>query len=207
MAQTVLTPIGFLYFPTFFTAQGNRENPSQAPRFSMMLLFDSVAIQTSAHADLRAAVKEAIAEKFGEAKLADAGFVRSLKLPFRDASEKSYSGFEDGEIFMSAWKGGDKGAPDVVDLQGKKISVPGDVWGGQLARGTVRPFAYDNNGNKGVSFGLEHAQIVKADMPRRDGQQSGEQRFAAIGGIDPAQAAALGIGATSSAPTDDGFPF
>jgi len=205
-----MTPIGVLNFPHFYTASTNKENPNQGPRFSGMLLFDDLGTQSTAYKELRASVMEAIVDKFGAAKAADPAFIRSLRLPFRDAADKSYNGFENGSIFISAWAREEDGAPEVVDLHGTTIQVPADVFSGQLARFTVRPFAYDSNGNKGASFGLEHVQIVKADMPRLDGRQSADKAFA--GGIDADQAKALGIdlsgGGSGSGPIlDDDLPF
>lgn len=209
MSQNALTPIGILYFPALFTAKGNRQNPAQEHRFSTVLLFDELATQTTAYKDMKLAALAAVAAKWGDAKAADVPFLKSLRMPFRPADEKQYGGFEDGKIFISPWRSGKDGAPGVVDLRGTVISVPSDVWGGQLARATVRAFAYDNNGNKGVSFILEHVQLVKADMPRRDGQQSASEAFGSAGGIDAAQAAALGIGVTPTTSHDDSddLPF
>lgn len=211
MVETLLTPVGFLYAPNLFEAKGNPQNPAQEARFSTLLVFDANATQTTAYQTLRQGVKEAIAEKFGDSKAMDESFVRALKLPFRLASDKGYLDWANAEVFINAWKKGSNPPPGVVDLHDNKIQVPSDVWGGQLARMTVRPFAYDSNGNKGVSFGLEHVQIVKADMPARAGSQTTDQAF---GGkdLDPAQATALGIGGTgnsgpASGSADDGFPF
>lgn len=210
MANTVMTPIGVLYFPALFEPKVNKENPGQGARFSGVLLFDKHGVGSSAYTALRAAVKQAIVDKFGDAKANDANFVRNLRTPFRPASEKTYGGFEDGEVFISAWTKEADGAPGVVDVRGSKILVPADVWGGQLARFTVRPFAYDSNGNKGVSFGLEHVQIVKADEPRRDGKQSAEDAFKNDDGDMNAQLAAMGVsvgsGGSAGSPNDD-LPF
>lgn len=212
---TVMTPIGTLNFPTFFEAKANQANPSQGKRFSGMLLFDKQATETTAYKELRAAIMEAIEYKFGASKAQDAAFVRSLRMPLRPATEKTYAGFDQGEIFMSAWSKEEDGAPGVVDLQGDRIVVPGDVFSGQLGRMTVRPFAYDSNGNKGVAFGLEHIQIVKADMPRLDGKQKAEDAFKAGENGTDDELARLGItagasggstGGTSGA-SDDRFPF
>lgn len=191
MAQTVMTPIGVLNFPVFFEPKGNKQNPSQDPRFSGMLLFDDLGVKSTAYQELRKGVHAAIVDKFGEAKANDKSFVSGLRLPFRNASEKSYNGFEDGEIFISAWSKADQ-KPGVVNLAGEEIVVPADVFSGQLARFTVRPFAYDSNGNRGVSFGLEHVQIVKADMPRLDGRQSADRAFQNAP-ADDEQLKALGI--------------
>lgn len=185
----VMTPIGFLYFPSLFKPKGNKQVPTQAPRFSGMLLFDNSGVQSTAYQGLRQGVFNAIVEKFGAAKANDANFVRGLRLPFRPASEKQYDGFADGEIFISAWSPAEQ-KPGLIDLGGNTITDEAAVFGGQLARFTVRPFAYDTSGNKGVGLILEHVQIVKFDMPRRDGGVSAEDAFKQA---DNSQLAALGI--------------
>lgn len=185
----VMTPIGYLYFPALFTPKANKQVPTQAPRFSGVLLFDSMGVQSSAYQTLRRAVFDALVSKFGAAKANDQNFLRGVRLPFRAASEKTYEGFADGEIFISAWSPAEQ-TPGVIDLHGNRVTDPNAVFGGQLARFTVRPFAYDTSGNKGVGLILEHVQIVKFDMPRRDGGVSAEDAFKSA---DNSQLAALGI--------------
>lgn len=185
----VITPIGYLYFPSLFKAKGNKQVPTQAPRFSGMLLFDNLGVQSTAYQNLRMGVFNALVEKFGQAKANDPNFVKTCRLPFRPAAEKDYAGFADGEIFISAWSN-EENKPGVVDLNGNHILDEKLVWGGQLARFTVKPFAYDTSGNKGVGLILEHCQIVKADMPRRDGGVAAEDAFK---NGDDAQLRALGI--------------
>lgn len=209
MAKTVMTPVGTLCFPALFEAKKNQANPNQNARYSCILLFDETGTQSSAYQELRKAVLEAISEKFGAAKAADPAFVRTLRLPFRDASEKDYAGFDKGTIYISPWSNGEgqyASRPDVVDLKGQKIVVPEDVFAGMLARATVRPFAYDSNGNKGVSLGLEHVQIVKTDCERLDGKRSSDKAFA---NADDSQLAALGIDPNAGGSTggDNEFPF
>lgn len=194
MASTT-TPIGWLYYPALYVAKGNKQVPSQPLRFSSMLLLDAAAVASTAYANLKQAVFDAIVGKFGAQKANDKAFVGTLRLPFRAAAEKDYGGFTDGEVFISAWSPADQ-QPGVVDLQGQKILVPADVFPGQLARFTVRPFAYDTSGNKGVGLILEHVQIVKADMPRRDGNVAAEDAFK---GADDSQMAALGINSNAVA--------
>lgn len=198
--MSVITPIGTLYFPKLFQPGKPKTNPNAPLRYSLMLLFDQRATQTTAYQDLRRAIMEAINEKFGPAKGADPAFVRSLRLPLRNASEKTYGGFENGETFISPWSNGEGQyvhQPDVMDLRGNKIVDASAVWAGQLARCSVRAFAYDSNGNRGVSLGLEHVQIVKADMPRLDGRQTGEQAFTKA---DDSELAALGIDPNAAPP-------
>lgn len=211
MASTTMTPVGTLCFPALFEPKKNKQNPAAPARYSCILLFDEAATKSSAYQALRKSVHECIAEKWGAQKAADPAFVRTLRLPFRDASEKDYNGFDKGEIFISPWAAGEgqyASRPDVVNLQGEKLLAPEEVFAGQLARATVRPFAYDNNGNRGVSLGLEHVQVVKLDGERLDGKQSAASAFA---NADNSQLAALGIDPDAAASGADAggedFPF
>jgi Protein of unknown function (DUF2815) len=186
----LMTPIGFLYYPHFFTPTVNKKTNNPEARFSGMLLLDDAGLATSQYQALRQGVFDAIVGKFGQAKANDPQFVSSLRLPFRAAAEKTYKGFADGKIFISAWRKDKDGAPGVIDLQGQVVRDPKLVYGGQLARFTVNPYAYDTSGNKGVTLFLEHVLIAKFDMPRRDGGVNVEDAFV---GADNAQLVALGI--------------
>jgi hypothetical protein len=200
-ATSAMTPIGTLCFVDSLFSPKPRQQGSDKLAYSVIIGFDANATKTQQYQDLRAAVSAAAADKWGAIKAADAAFMRTLRLPFRNASEKDYAGFDQFEIFISPWSPGDKKAPGIVDLNGNDITIPTDVWSGQLGRATVRAFAYDNSGNKGVAFMLEHVQIVKADMPRIDGRRSAQQAFE---GADDAQAQLAAMGLTASAPKGAG---
>lgn len=207
-ATKALTPIGTACFVDSLFKPKPRQEGSEKLAFSFILGFDKVGMNTQQYQDLRAAVAAAAADKWGAVKAADASFMRTLRLPFRNASEKDYAGFDQFEIYISPWSPGDKKAPEVVDLYGQAL-LPTDVWAGQLARATVRAFAYDNSGNKGVAFMLEHVQIVKQDCERIDGRVSADKAFA---GADDSQLKALGIapggsGAKGSPSMSDDMPF
>lgn len=214
-ATLATTPIGRLCFTDSLFTPKERQEGSNKLAYSVIIGFDTAAMKTQAYQDLRAAVAAAAADKFGAVKAQDAAFMRAIRLPFRNASEKEYAGFDQFEVFISPWTpavdqgGNKKSPPQVVDLYGTDM-VPTDVWSGQLGRATVRAFAYDTNGNKGVAFMLEHVQVVKADEPRIDGRRTAQQAFAQV---DDSQLAALGItrggpGGTSSGGIKlDDMPF
>lgn len=201
-----MTPIGTLCFAdALFTPKAALDNAK--PRYSVIIGFDDTAMKTTQYQDLRAAVIAAASDKWGAVKAADPAFMRNLRLPFRDASEKEYEGFDKFTVYINPWSPGDKKKPGVVDINGNDIAVPGDVWSGQLGRATVRAFAYDTSGNKGIAFMLEHVQVVKADMPRIDGRRSAQKAFE---NVDSSQLAALGITPGSAAPSagaPDDMPF
>ena len=97
--------------------------------------------------------------------------VLELLLPFRPCSEKAYQGYDiEGGIYIAPWS---TKRPDVVDARLQDITVPTDVWAGQLVRVSVNPFAYSNSGNMGVSLGLNNVQICRTDGVRLDGRRAG----------------------------------
>lgn len=176
---TVRTPQGMLSFPHLFVPKP--AVPGGEPRFSLSIVLDKAAQASPEYKALRQAVAAAIDEKFGAGKSRDANFVKTLRLPFRDATEKQYAGYEAGKVFISAWT---KNKPGLVDGDLQDITAPADVWAGQTARATVGVFAYAQSGNKGVGLVLYNVQITNADMPRMDGRKNAAQDFDAVGGVD-----------------------
>lgn len=189
--MSLLTPIGLLAFPNLFVPKPPAQGAD--PRYSTILLLDEEAQQSPEYKALRQAVLEAIAEEWGAAKAKDAAFVNTLRLPFRKAEEKAYEGFEKGHIFIAPWT---KQKPGVVDKDVVDIIDPQRVFAGQKARIDVNVFAYNQSGNKGVSFGMNHIQITDEDMPRFDGRKSAAQSFTPVAGSGG-----------SAASMDDDLPF
>lgn len=190
----LITPVGVLSFPHLFEARPPVRGAE--PRFSCTFIFDAAAQATPEYAALKKAAHEVAIAEFGEAKLKDANFMRKFRSPFRDASEKSYAGYDEGSVFISPWT---KKRPDVVDARLQDITVPDDVWAGQMARGSVKPFAYSEGGNYGVSFGLNNVQITKRKMPRMDGRKAGNKTFGAIEDES--------VGTVGQSSNDDEIPF
>ncbi len=162
----LITPFGILSFPNLFTPRPPAEGAD--PRYSLTLVFDQQAQASNEFKILKDAVAQCAREKWGNK------MPSNLRSPFRDAAEKDYAGYEEGFIFINAWT---KTAPGLVGPSREDILDPNDIWAGQLARASVKPFAYDNSGNKGVAFGLENVQIGKFDMPRLDGRTAAHKAF------------------------------
>lgn len=168
--QFYITPKGILSFPTFFEPRAAQ--PGGEPRYSGLLIFDEKAQRSKEFKELQNGVMEAATDKFGK-KLPG-----NLRLPFRKGEEKpDLIGFEPGTLFISAWS---KNKPGLIDVDNAEIFDKSEIWAGQLARFYVRPFGYENSGNKGVSLLLEHVKIVKADMPRIDGRKTASEVFGEV---------------------------
>jgi hypothetical protein len=100
----------------------------------------------------------------------------TLTLPFKDAGEKEgvWNGFEKGHTYIKTWSN-DK--PGIVNAQRQEILLPEEVWAGQMVRANINPKWWSNSGKKGVSFYLNHIQIVRTDLPRIDGKASASKAF------------------------------
>jgi hypothetical protein len=166
MVDQVRTPTGILSYPHLFKPRPVNEGGE--PRYSLVLIFDEAAQQSKEFKALRDLANKKAVEFFGD-RLKAPGFAQRLRKPFRACAEKAGTAGYDVKngVFISAWS---KEAPRVVGPDTHDITVPGDVFPGQRARIDVSAFAYDTNGNVGVSFGLQQVQITKRNMPRLDGR-------------------------------------
>jgi len=173
MGAKVKTPIFRVSFPSVFEPKGYNGGPE---KYSVVMLFDSDADLTA----MKTILREAATEKWGT-KLPP-----NLRNAFRDGKEKSeLQGYGEGVTFATA---SSKQKPGLVDQAVQQIMDRGEFYAGCYARATVTAFAYDQQGNRGVSFGLGNLQKVK-DGERFDGRTNAEDDFEAedvVGEATPA---------------------
>jgi len=170
-ASGIITPYATLSFAHLFTPRPRAEGGE--PVYSCSLLFSKTDQQTPEYKALQVACMNLAKERFPGMQ------VRNLRLPFRDAAEKAgqYQGYEPGVMYVSPWS---KLKPGIVDIRLQDVLDPAEVWAGQTVRAYLSPFAWTNSGKSGVSFGLQHIQIVKKDMPRIDGRLPANKAFSAL---------------------------
>src|SRR6478736_2660890 len=162
------TPYATLSFANIFTPRPRSEG--EKPVYSCALIFDPAQQKSPAYKALQDACIAAAKKEFG-----DNVALKTVKMPFRDAGEKAYDGYHEGHTFISPWS---KNKPGVVDVNRQDILAPEEVWSGQLVRANVTPFAWTNSGKKGVSFGLNHLQIIQSEGRQRlDGRPSPSSAF------------------------------
>lgn len=194
----LITPPGLLSFPNLFVAKPPAKDAK--PRFNCILIFNAKAQKAPEFAALKAAELEAARKKHGD-KLDNPAFMKKFTWAFHDWEEmQQYSGFDEGTVHLKPWS---YQRPGVVwpyagaDGRPAPITVPDDIFPGQLARADVNFFGYTEGGNYGVSCGLNNLQIVKRDMPRLDNRVAASKAFDAI--EDESDAAPFG--------NDDDIPF
>ena len=167
MANAFNTPYATLSFPHLFEKRARAEGAN--PVYTAAFIFNPAAQQTPAYKALVDACVAAAKAKFG-----DSVKMNTVAMPFRNAGEKDFAGYVDGDIYVNTWS---DNKPGIVDAARNDVLLKEEVWAGQLVRANVTPFAWTNSGKKGVSIGLNHIQIIKTDTPRIDGRASAAKSF------------------------------
>lgn len=144
----IVSPEFRVSFPHVFTPH---ENLSKKLMYSIVMLFDK---DTDLSA-LKKLADEAIAAKWGK------NIPKGIRSPFRNGDEKEYEGYA-GTVFCSA---SSKDKPGIVDDQVQPILNTNEFYPGCYARATLTAYAYDQLGNKGVSFGLQNIQKIRDGEP------------------------------------------
>lgn len=163
--KTVLTPEFRVSFPALFepkTFEGKT-----TPEYSVVMLFPKETNLGKTPGQKGVSLKEAYVnaciEKWGPKEK----WPKGIKHPFRDGDEKADVDGYEGMIFITAKS---RTRPVVVDAKVRPILDADDLYAGCYARAQVIASAYDQAGNKGVSFWLTHIQKV------RDGDSFGGRR-------------------------------
>ena len=174
------TPQFRVSFPAIFSPKLNDLNGKM--EYSVVALFTKGADLT----ELKAAAQAAVVDKWGSDP---AKWPNPLKSPFRDQAEggraDKYSGYEAGATFVTFKS---QNRPGIVDVNVKAVIDPGKIYAGVWAIVHTNAYAYENKGNRGVAFGLEHIQIVRDDEPL-DGRTKVDSAFKAIAGTGTGAAA------------------
>lgn len=172
MSTQLLTPKFRVSFPSVLSPRMNEMNGKK--EFSVTALFQKEADLGG----LRKAADEAAAKKFGPDKNK---WPKNLKMPFRDQDERRKEGVlpdghETGAVFMTLKS---TKRPGVVNRLKTPISNEEDFYAGCWAHAFVQPYAYDQQGNRGVAFSLIHVQKLEDGEPLT-GRPKVEDVFTAV---------------------------
>ena len=151
-------------------------NPDQEAKYSCVLLIpksDKVTLKK-----LLAAQQAALEN--GKAKTFNGTIPKNWKNTLHDGDEDAdleRNPEYEGCMFMSV---SSKTKPGVVDRDLNPILDSTEVYSGCYARVSINAFAFNTQGNKGVSFGLNHIQKM-ADGDFLGGRSRAEDDFEALG--------------------------
>lgn len=176
----VISPAAILSYPHIF--EPTIPPMATDPVYSCVLVFPKEADLS----EMKTIALEVAKEKFGtktDTLIRDG----KIRMPFRtDGLEEK--GYPEGSCFMNVKN---KNPIDVVSIyagpDGKptRITDSSQLYSGCKVRASLRAFAYDVSGNKGVSFALGNMQKL-ADGERLDGRKRAEDEFEADLSAKPA---------------------
>lgn len=128
--------------------------------YSMQLLIpksDKATVQA-----IRNAIEGALLSKFGGKKPGQ------WRNPLRDGDTETT---QDGDPLPESYKGHffmnvkSTERPGIVDADRNDVLDPGAFMSGDYCRVSINAYAYDQKGNKGVSFGLQNIQVLAKGEP------------------------------------------
>lgn len=152
---------------------------NQTPKYSVMLLIPKTDVATLERMQkaIKAAAEKGLVSKFG------GKMPVNLKTTLKDADVDTN---QDGEVFAKVWdyaaghyilNVSTKTRPEIVDKDLNPIINPTELFSGCYGRASINFFAFNNNGNKGVSAGLNNLQKLE-DGESLGGFTTAEMDFA-----------------------------
>lgn len=171
MAKTLILPPGIGSYVTVLEPKPDQQGKM---KYSITIL-----VPKSRAAELKpleAAVLACATEKWGSKA---AAILANAKYPvIKDGDKKvdedgAPDPFYKGMLYFAA-KSDRK--PGVVDAKRQPVYSEDDIYSGCFIRISANPFAYEYQGNKGVSLGLENVQVLRKGE-RLDGRKAAEDTF------------------------------
>lgn len=175
---SIVTPKGRVLWNSLFEVRKNKDGKGKhefnlaVPKGADMKVMHDAAL-------------EAGKAKFPKLFAASAGkWPSSVKSPFKksDTNDKLADIAVEFPSFFAARS---KDKPGVVGPNGKAEGIePEQVYAGRWARATVDVYAYEFEGNKGVTFGLKNVQLLDNDeeLVIGGGRVSAESEFEGVEG-------------------------
>lgn len=169
MAEVISTKIvtGKVRFSFVNVFEARAFGEGQVPKYSVMLLIPKTDVATIGRMKkaIDAAAQKGLSTKFG-GKLPTV-----LKTTLKDADKDTD---QDGEVFANKWdytaghyilNVSTKNPPQLVDAARNPIINPTEFYSGCYGRASINFFAFNNNGNKGISAGLNNLQKLEDGEP------------------------------------------
>lgn len=138
-------------------------------RYSLTIIFDKAAQLRPEWKKMEEAIDSAIKARWPNR------LPPGLRSPFRDGAEKAgqYEGYHPGDLFIQPWS---QNKPGVVDIDRQDMIDLSEIYAGWSCRANVRPFAYDEGGNRGCNFLLDSVQFLRPGK-RLDGRKAASESF------------------------------
>lgn len=183
MSEKIISPEFRAAFISVFKATRPKgADASQAAKYSIRAAFPPSTDMSG----LKKAAADAAVEKWGDK------IPKTMRSPFRlnEELDNPVPGIGDDWIIMTFSAAEDR-RPGIVDAKLQDIIAEEEVYSGIWARAQIRAFAYEQQGNRGVSFGLENVQKLRNDEPLGAGRVPASKAFSAVDTGEGKDASAL----------------
>lgn len=174
-AGNIITPKCRMSFPVLLEPQYPPNMTTGKKRYSIALLIPEGCDLTL----LKNEATKAAKEKWGDKIPAN------MKTPFLDAGKYEYNGYTAGATLLRPTT---LNKPGLVNAKGENVTDEQEIYPGRWCVASLRAYAYDVSGNRGVSFGLQNIQLLDHDEPL-GGRARAEDEFAPVEGTDGAKPA------------------
>jgi len=159
-----------------FVHEPRAQNEGDEPKFSIQMIFDKK--NEKAIKPLVQIVANAAAAKWGtEVSKWPRMKYNPMTIDLEHGEDGDMTQVEKHLIGKITLNARNKNKPGIVGPDARPLFDAEDFYSGCIARAALGCFAYDNSGNKGVSFALNNLMKVK-DADRLDGQSKAEDDFA-----------------------------
>lgn len=161
--KVVTGQVRFSYAHVFEPSSMNDSDDKKKYSVSVIIPKKDKATLAKIDAAIEAAIAEGLNTKFGGKK------PKNLKLPLRDGDEER----EDREEYANSFflNASSTRKPGLVDIDMNAIIDEDDFYSGCFGRVSLKFYAYDSNGSKGIAVGLNNLQKTK-DGERLSGSVS-----------------------------------
>ena len=180
--SNIISPIARLSFPTFFEPESIGNDPTGKKKYSCSLLIPPQCDL----ALLKKAAGEAAVAKWGADKVPEMVQQKKLKTPFLQAVDYKYDGYITGWTLLRPSSENRPTVLDAMQSAGSLIKLLEEnvdyVYPGRWCVVTLNAFAYEQKGNKGVSFGLNNVMLLNHDESL-SGRAKAEDEFEAPQGL------------------------
>lgn len=164
--SSIITPRARLSYAYLFDPRADKKG---VKKYSTALIFNLAEVKdTPEFKRMQAEAQAAAQERFG-----NKAATLNLKNPFRNGAEKDGEGYGPGTVYINV---STTLKPELRDERMQPIIDSSELGSGDYVRASLSVYAYDTDGNRGVSFGLRNIQRLAKGEPL-GGRTSAENDF------------------------------
>lgn len=185
MSNTIVTGEVRLSYVSLFEPRANQNGGDPKYQVTVLLPKSDTATKAAIDREIQAELQNGVATKFG-------GQMPAMPaIPIHDGDGRRPNGEPFGEECRGCWvfTASTKQRPEVVDENCQPILSATSVYSGCYGRVSIRFFAYNQAGKKGIGCGLGNVQKLRDGEPLGGGSTAAQDFGSAAAAFTPGQPA------------------